>query len=291
MSTAVGNARVRRAGGFGPRLRVRLIAATLVLAVVCGGAYAWLRDSSLVAVKQVYISGLSSSDEAKIRTALKAAAMDMTTLHVRHEQLDAAVKPFPSVKSLTVTADFPHDLSIEVVERHPVAALETEGGRIAVGAGGLIMRGLRADASLPTVRAKSTGAGGRLTDERALAAVAVLAAAPRDLRERTMFAFYAKRGLTLHLEDGPRLIFGSERGSAAKWAAAARVLADRRAAGASYLDLRVPERVAAGGLPTPTPTVGAIATAEVTAAATPLVTPAATQAAAAAGAPVTNPQP
>ena len=265
----------------------RLLAIALVVTVVASGAWMWFRDSGLVAVKEVYISGLSSSDESKIRTALKAAALDMTTLHVRRDQLDAAVKPFPSVKSLTVTPNFPRELTIEVVERHPVAALEIDGRRVAVGAGGLIMRGLRADDSLPTVRAKAPGAGARLTDERALAAVAVLAAGPEKLREQTAFAFYAKRGLTLHLENGPRLIFGSERDAAAKWAAAARVLADRRATGASYLDLRVPERVAAGGLPTPTPTPGP----PVTPAATTAVAPAATQAPTAATDPTIDTQP
>ena len=52
----------------------------------------------------------------------------------------------------------------------------------------------------------------------------------------------------LDLRDGPDLIFGDARRAAAKWAAAARVLAEPSAAGATYLDLRVPERVAAGGL-------------------------------------------
>jgi cell division protein FtsQ len=43
-------------------------------------------------------------------------------------------------------------------------------------------------------------------------------------------------------------VFGSRDNAAAKWAAAARVLADPSAAGATYLDLRIPGRVAAGGL-------------------------------------------
>src|SRR3712207_9010914 len=42
--------------------------------------------------------------------------------------------------------------------------------------------------------------------------------------------------------------FGSPDDAAAKWAAAARVLAAPSSAGATYLDLRVVGRVAAGGL-------------------------------------------
>jgi cell division protein FtsQ len=56
------------------------------------------------------------------------------------------------------------------------------------------------------------------------------------------------KGLKLDLRDGPDLIFGSATRVRAKWAAAARVLADSSAAGATYLDLRVPERTAAGGV-------------------------------------------
>jgi cell division protein FtsQ len=43
-------------------------------------------------------------------------------------------------------------------------------------------------------------------------------------------------------------VFGTRERVAAKWAAAARVLAEQTAAGATYLDLRIPGRVAAGGL-------------------------------------------
>jgi cell division protein FtsQ len=50
------------------------------------------------------------------------------------------------------------------------------------------------------------------------------------------------------MRAGPPLIFGSAAAARAKWAAAARVLADPSAAGATYLDLRIPGRVAAGGL-------------------------------------------
>ncbi|UUY02045.1 hypothetical protein LRS13_15125 [Svornostia abyssi] len=50
------------------------------------------------------------------------------------------------------------------------------------------------------------------------------------------------------LTEGPRLRFGRGDRLTAKWAAAARVLADEDAQGASYIDLRLPERPAAGGL-------------------------------------------
>ena len=52
----------------------------------------------------------------------------------------------------------------------------------------------------------------------------------------------------VELRDGPELIFGDPTRARAKWTAAARVLADPKAEGASYVDVRIPGRPAAGGL-------------------------------------------
>jgi cell division protein FtsQ len=60
-------------------------------------------------------------------------------------------------------------------------------------------------------------------------------------------------GLHVELRPGPRLDFGGAGRPRAKWVAAARVLSDPRAAGASYLDLRVPERPLAGTFPDDVP--------------------------------------
>jgi cell division protein FtsQ len=54
--------------------------------------------------------------------------------------------------------------------------------------------------------------------------------------------------VVITLKNGPELVFGSAADARAKWIAAARVLAESSAAGATYLDLRIPGRVAAGGL-------------------------------------------
>ena len=53
----------------------------------------------------------------------------------------------------------------------------------------------------------------------------------------------------MQMRDGPELIFGDATRARAKWIAATRVLADPEAEGASYIDVRLPGRPAAGGLP------------------------------------------
>ncbi|MDP9385352.1 MAG: hypothetical protein M3P50_08990, partial [Actinomycetota bacterium] len=110
---------------------------------------------------------------------------------------------------------------------------------------------------LPAVRVDRMPGGGRVEDRRALAMIAILGAAPRALLARVERGRSSPKGLLLELDRGPDLIFGSASRVPAKWAAAARVLADTGAQGALYLDLRIPERTAAGGVgpiePEPTP--------------------------------------
>jgi cell division protein FtsQ len=222
-----------------------------VLALLAGG-WLWLRDSSLVAVRQVSVSGLSGPDAPRVRAALQDAGRDMTTLHVRNGQLATAVAPFPAVRAVEAHANFPHRLRIVVHEHVAVGAIVGPTGRVAVAADGTLLRDTTTS-GLPTIDAPATPGGDALTDRRARRALALLAAAPPALRARVRRVYLGPRGLTAPLQDGPVLFFGGGERLNAKWAAVAVVLADRSSAGASYLDVRLPERPAAGGLEPPSP--------------------------------------
>ncbi len=226
---------------------LRGFALVIVVAGLGVGGWLWLRDSSLVAVTAVRVTGATTSDESRIRSTLESAARDMTTLRVREDVLNDAVSQFPSVAGLKVEKDFPHRLTIEVLEHRPVAALEVGGRRTPVSGGGIVLTGVQADDDLPTIR-RDQLPGPRVDDPRTKAALAVAAEAPQQLLARSERLWWGPEGLTMDLRDGPPLVFGTRDDAAAKWAAAARVLAEPSAAGATYLDLRVPGRVAAGGL-------------------------------------------
>lgn len=233
-----------------PRLPRAAVWALAVLALLGAGAL-WLRDSSLVAVNKVTVTGLSGPQAAQLTERLTAAARDMTTLHVRRDQLDAVVEPYPIVKSVSATAHFPHTLRIVVSERLPVAAVLIDGTKTPVAGDGRLLRG--ADARpLPVVPMRGLPGAGRVADRAALQAIALLAAAPPALRGRATVAGTTREGgLTVALRAGPELRFGAVDRLRAKWAAAAAVLADKDSTGAKYLDLRYPERPAAGGLEDP----------------------------------------
>lgn len=229
---------------------LRRLTAALLVSLTATVGWLWLRDSPLAQVERVEVTGLSSSQRSAVEEALGRAARDMTTLHVREEVLHDVVAPFPSVDRLEVDADFPHRLTIEVVERQPVAVVTIGTQVIPVGANGRLMRGVRATEPVAAVKVTRIAPGDRLSDPASVAAVSVLAQAPLPLRRRVARAYYGPKGLTLDMRRGPELIFGSSADTAAKWMAASRVLAEPAAAGAVYLDVRVPGRVAAGGLGT-----------------------------------------
>ena len=234
------------------RPSARAAAACVCVLALLGGAWLWLRDSDLVAVDQVSVTGLSGTEAPRVRAALEGAARDMTTLHVRSGQLQTAVEPFPAVRAVDAHADFPHRLRIVVHEHVAVAALAAGTDRVPVAADGTLLRG-SSTGGLPVVAVAAPPPGDTLGDRPTLRAVALLAAAPPELRAKVRRVYSGPRGLTAPLAAGPVLYFGGADRLRAKWAAAARVLADRSSAGATYVDLRLPERPAAGGLEDPTP--------------------------------------
>lgn len=232
-----------------PRARRRFVIAALLAAVLGAGYLLWLRDSGLVAVKEVEVTGLTGRDSERVRTALDGAARGMTTLHVDRDALEAAAAPFPVVQAVEVETDFPSGLRVTVIEHRPVAVLVSGDRRIPVAGDGSVLSGLPTEGSLPEIHTAVAIPAAQLEPGATLDAARVAGGAPGVLVTRLdQVEREEARGLVVSVEDGPELIFGTAERLTAKWAAAVRVLADPDAAGAEYLDLRLPERPAAGGL-------------------------------------------
>ena len=216
--------------------------------LVAFGAFGfWLRSSSLVRVKQVTVTGIDGRQASAIRDALTIAARDMTTLAVDDDALRDAVATYPVVRSLKASPDFPHRLRIAVNAYEPVAAVRTgEGAPTAVSSDGTLLRGTTTK-HLPSISLKSPPGGDRVADDAALRAIALVSAAPAPMRARVERVFRGPRGLAATVQNGPKLYFGGSERPRAKWSAAARVLAADTAQGATYVDVRIPERPVAGG--------------------------------------------
>jgi cell division protein FtsQ len=230
-----------------PRFRARLLAAIAVVALAAGGAWLWLRDSSLVAVHGVTVTGASGPNAGQIDAALEAAAHGMTTLHVDIGKLRAAVAEFPSVRDVKVSTTFPNGLRIRVIEQQAVAVLSAPGESAAVAGDGTVLRDASASAGLPTVPVSALPSGDRITDPRTLAALTVLGAAPDPLLGHVQsVADNASHGVVVQLRNGPSLYFGAPGLDRAKWTAASAVLSDPGSVGAGYIDVTDPRRPAAG---------------------------------------------
>jgi cell division protein FtsQ len=255
-------------GATARRLGIALAALALL-----GGGWLLLRNSPLVSVEHVQIAGVQGVDAGPIDAALQNAARRMSTLNVNVGALRAAVAPFRVVRDLSVTTSFPHGLRIHVVEQLPVASLSVGGAHTAVAADGVVLGSellarLRTPLPAITLAGSPTQAGlrsgahspdgwvggahspdswvGRIENATVRAELSVLGVAPRVLLGWVSKVFMGREGLTVAMRGGVSIYFGDASRPHAKWLAAARVLADPSSAGATYVDVRTPERPAAG---------------------------------------------
>ena len=244
------------------RLRITLLAALVALPLL-GCAWLWLRQSPFVAVQRVQITGVHGADAQEVQAALTQAAHGMSTLDVSDGALAAAVAPLRVVRSVRAIASFPHGLRIEVIEQLPVAALSVGGVRAAVAADGVVLGPALLSGALPSVSGWSLPAPGRhVGGTSVLAALSVLGAAPAPFAKHIERVFTGAKGLTVAMRNGLLVYFGDASRALAKWLSLARVLADSSSAGAVYIDVRVPERPAAGFSSADAPSTATTSTAQ-----------------------------
>ena len=230
----------------GQVLRRRLVVVGAVGVILLAGYLIFLRNSSLFAVDQVEVSGVTANQE-RITAALVRAADDMTTLHVREDDLRKAVGSFPTVAALSTSTDFPHGLKIEVTERPPVAVAKIDGEPTPVSGDGFVLTGIDFDPKeLPSLDA-GPGEDGRLGGE-GTAQAAILGATPEELRPRLRSATWdlERGGVVVDLDGAPELRFGEGDRGADKWEAVVTVLADPDLGSPGYVDVSVPGRPVSG---------------------------------------------
>ncbi len=239
-------------------LRIALIAVLVAIPLLAGGW--WLaRHTALTRVEHVRIDGLQGvhgADTGAIEAALTGAAHGMSTLAVNPAALRSAVAQYPIVRTVRAHASFPHALRVEVVEQPPVAVVALGGARTAVAADGVVLGPSYLSSSLPLISTgKADGAGalpavGRsVSSGYLLQALTVMGAAPPALVPAVTHLYFGPQGLTAVLRGGLLAYFGDATRPHAKWLSLVRVLADPSSAGAAYIDVRLPERPAAGFAP------------------------------------------
>ena len=164
VAVRVGATPARALSALPPKLRRWLLMLGAACVVLASAYQFWLRDSSLVAVENVTVTGLTTKDAERVRAALVSAAHTMTTLHVQRDELEESIAAYPVVRAIEVTADFPHALEIHVVEHRPAALVNG----LPVAGDGTILRGLPVEGKLPAIEARGDIQGNRLKDPAAL---------------------------------------------------------------------------------------------------------------------------
>ncbi len=242
--------RARRRGRAFARVRPtrRTVALAALAAALLGGGFLLLRDSALVAVDRVEISGVAGPESAAVSQALESAARRMSTLDYSAGDLQAAVARYPVVRSLSVSTSFPHQMRIVVIEQPPVAQVSAAGVHTAVAADGVALGQALLSRSLPDIPVSvAPSVGRRVRDARVRAYLKVLGAAPYPLLRLIARIYTGDQGVTVQMRGGLLIYFGDVGRPHAKWDALVTVLTDPGFAGASYIDVRVPQRAAAGG--------------------------------------------
>jgi cell division septal protein FtsQ len=151
------------------------------------------------------------------------------------------------VAGLKVGSHFPHRLTVQVLERVPVATVLVGGRSTAVSADGMLLHDVNPSATLPVIAVHLQAGGSRVTQPQVLQEVSLLGAAPnRLIANLSQVSLDPTHGLTVQLRSGPMIYFGDAGELSSKWIAATEVLADPGSSGASYIDVTDPQRPAAG---------------------------------------------
>ena len=241
--------RAARAGLGRASWRYRLALVAILGATLAAGYFFWLRDSSLVAVDDVEVVGVTSGDREQIVTELTQMSEGMTTLHADTAKLEQAARAYPTVAAVDVDPNFPHGMRIEITERPPALLVTSGGEEVPVAADGTLLGDVPVseDDHLPVLEVGEVPPSGSL-EGGALEQALVLGAVPEPLRPLIeKIDTDDDFGIVVALRGGIPVRFGTGADAGAKWSAAAAVLADPKLDGLTYVDVRVPDRPAAGG--------------------------------------------
>ncbi len=193
--------------------RAAISAGLIGFAVAFGFLAWWVLYGSLFRVTDVRISELQAVDPLEVSAA--AAVTGKTLFTVDRGKVEAAVAAVPGVRSVQVRRAWPNAVAIDIQEAQGWGFWEVAGHRVVVDEHGTALERGRVPASqalviyedAPTAdpgaavapNAETVQLVRRLIDEGAFSILRVVP---------TGFTYNHERGLTVHVAQGPRVIFG-----------------------------------------------------------------------------------
>lgn len=203
----------------GRRRRRWWLAGIAGVVLMIGGLLAYLIFSPALAVRALDVEGNKLVQEDKIAAAL-APLMGTSLTQIGDDDVRALLDDFPPIADVSVAAAPPSTLSVTVVERTPVAILESNGKFILIDSEGRQLTTVadRESVSLPLI----DGGTNAVNSDVFSSITAVLAALPPNIRERLVHASATSiDSVELKLTDGKTIFWGSAEDNAGK----ARVIA------------------------------------------------------------------
>jgi cell division protein FtsQ len=245
---------VRPALSFPTGALGRALAIGALLFAVLGLAYAGARQTSVFGLETIKVKGASREVKRDVRAAL--APLEGTSLVALDPgEVERTLAAVPVVKSAHVDRAFPHTLTIEVEPERPVAVYRSGSEAWLVAESGRVLATLKPTErpTLPRIRTtveRDPTVGASLVGDEARTALAVLAAVPRRLPGKVLYAQLDETGVTLVLaETNQEIRLGEPRDVEQKLAAAVavlRALPPEELALVGYVDVSLPGRAVTG---------------------------------------------
>ncbi|WP_245743323.1 cell division protein FtsQ/DivIB [Geodermatophilus poikilotrophus] len=222
------------------RLLLRGAVATAVL-----GLLAWLLWAGpVLAVADVRVDGAGTLTAAEVLD-VAGIAEGTPLLQVDVDAAETRVARLPQVAGVEVTRGWPRSVVVTVVERVPVAVVDVSGTRSLVDADGVLFDTVTGDPPAGVVPLDVDDPGPE--DRATRAALTALVALPEDVRGDVADAQAdSAEDVTLTLEDGTTVLWGSAEEAGAKADALVALLGQLRAgtlAAADTIDVSTPSAV------------------------------------------------
>jgi cell division protein FtsQ len=215
-------------------------------AVLLGlGLVVWLLwGSPVLAVRTVRVDGVTTLAADQVRETA-GIAEGTPLLRVDVAAARERVARLPQVDSVEVTRGWPSTVVITVRERRPVVVVGRPGNRSLVDASGVLFDTVTGDPPAGVVPLDVSDPGPH--DPPTMAALGALVALPREVRDQvTAAAATSAEDVTLTLEDGTSVRWGTSDDTSDKAAALAAVLGQIEAKGlepAHTIDVSTPDAV------------------------------------------------
>lgn len=216
------------------QLRVALVTlGGLAVAFALLLALVW---SPLMSVREVQVEGADRIEAGVVQEAL-ADQLGQPIATVTEAGVAERLQAIPQIESFRLDVVPPSTVIVHLVERRPVAILETDAGASVIDAAGVVLGPVEGDAAaLPRLD------GVELGSERFDAVATVLVSVPTEVLEATAsIAAPTPSDIQLTLASGQTVQWGGAEQSPLKADVVAALMATQDPAAAAVLDVRAPE--------------------------------------------------